>query len=144
MPAVTLTLYGDPMTMNELVRLAKAGKAGKARGIAYVISDEIDRWQDLAHAMVLNLIRSGKVTQLRPPVKVTAWHLRVDNTRIDTMAAALAVKSAVDGCVRAGLLADDRDTIVVDTDFPAHKLAKHEGIELRFEQLPADEIGALL
>jgi hypothetical protein len=143
MAAVTLVLPGDPMLMNELVRLAKAGRAGKAKGIAFVISGEVDRWMDLAYELTRKAIRAGQ-KPLPTPVTVTCTHLRTHHGVIDTMAVALACKSAMDGVVRAGLLPDDRDTLVVDTRFPSHRIAAAEGIELVIETVPGAVEQALL
>lgn len=131
----TLILPGDPLTMNELIRLAKAGRAGKARGIAYVIAAEIDRWRDLAYTVTLREMRLG----LKPmplPVTVACTHLRVDDGVIDTMAPALACKAAIDGVVRAKLLQGDRDTQLIHTGFPPHQIAPFEGIRLVFRTVP--------
>jgi hypothetical protein len=136
MPSFRLTLYGDPMLMNELVRLAKAGKSGKAKGIAFVISNEVDLWATSAERATLAAIRFGQ-KPLPTPVTVTCTHLRTHNGPVDTMAVALACKSAVDGIVRAkGVIGDDRDTIVAETRFPKHRIAKAEGIELLIESVP--------
>jgi hypothetical protein len=144
MARVVLTFRGDPMLMNELVGLAKAAKAGRSNAIGYVVTDEITKWRDVGRKLAETALEEGTAQPLVPPVRVTCTHLRKNEQPIDTMAVALACKSLVDGAVAGGLIPDDRDTLVTETRFPAHRTVGYEGIELVIETVPADTAGRLL
>ena len=63
------------------------------------------------------LIQAQRPAPLPAPVEVTVTVHRVSNRRSDSPNVAPTAKACIDGAVRAGLLADDHDGIVVRTIF---------------------------
>lgn len=99
-----------------------------------------DRLHWAKKAKLTREIRAGTgclaVVQLRPitgPVIITfVWQV-TDNRRRDADGPAPTAKAAIDGLVDAGILADDRSTLVVETRY---RIVKGDTPQVRLEILP--------
>jgi hypothetical protein len=135
-----LTLRGDPLLKNELLKAAGAGLFSKRNPLKAAqmfirnLLDERDTWEVQARVQCRSARNRG-VTPVQTPCTVAWTHLRANGGVVDTAAIAYPTWGILDGVVRGGMLPDDSFRHVTLQTYGV-EVAGYEGIRLVVETVP--------